>query len=144
MRSVTEFRALSRESRQRRRRSGLRGLRVTGDFLRARFVDGPAASAPLLKAKLIEVETGTQVLGEIHWGAVYYWAGLQFGGLLGLGVMSMFFAVTQQAWQPFVIGVPALAVGSMGAVAALRNAEATRASYTTGFQRDLLDAFARK
>ena len=52
-------------SRRGPRFDGLR-VRISGEQLRARYVIGAAASAPLLKAHLVSTASGTRVVGRIH------------------------------------------------------------------------------
>lgn len=128
-------------ARRRGGRSGLRGLRVRGDQLRARYVIGDAMSAPLLRARLIDTERGTRLDGEVSWGAVYYGALLHVAGLALLGLISVGFTVSQHAWQPLVLGVFAFALSGVLGVIAVRGLAAQRHAYANGFEDDLRTLF---
>jgi hypothetical protein len=80
--------------------AGLR-VRVSNERLRARYVTGPAASGPLLKARLLPIDGGTRLVGQIHWAAPLLYAGMTVGSGLLVGVMIMLYGIPQH--QPISV-----------------------------------------
>ena len=123
--------------------SGLR-VRLSGEHLRARYVSGPAASAPLLKAQLVPASTGTRVVGQVHWAApIVYWL-IYIGTGLLMGLFCLVAGIAQHAWQPEAIGIPLVLFFGWWAIDECRNVDEDRESHQMLFERALLEAFAHK
>ena len=124
------------------RLSGLR-VRLAGDQLRARYVVGEAASAPLLKAKLVPTSSGTRIVGGVHWAAAYVHDFLYTAFALVVGLGSVVYAVGSNEWVPAVIGAALVLLGGWLAYGS-RHVGDVHAGYEEWFRQALLDVFARK
>ena len=124
------------------RLSGLR-MRVSADRLRARYVADDAASAPLLKARLLVTNTGTRVVGQVHLTALIINSVMYvgFGLLVGLGLVGA--GIATHAWQAVALGTPLVLVSGWFSIDAVRNMDALE-GYRVAFERALLEAFARE
>lgn len=105
---------------------------------------GEAASAPLLKARLLPTSTGTRVEGQVHVAAPILYGAMQYvvGLLVGVGALAA--GIATHAWQAFAIGAPLLLTCGWLSIDAVRNLDDEGQGYLVAFERALLDAFARR
>lgn len=118
-------------------------MRLNGDRLRARYVAGDAASAPLLKATLVPVGAGTRIVGSIYWGAMYVsdLMYVLFAFVGGLAFVS--FLVATHDWIPALILAPVVLTGGWLALS-MRDTDDVRGGYEKWFRQSLADSFESK
>lgn len=120
---------------------GLR-VRVRGNRIRARRVQGAASDTPLLKASVNPAGPHTRLVGKMHWAASHVDTFLQLiaPALFGFGIAI--WGIVDSAWQPIAIGGTLALVLGWLSVSVLRSWCQTREVEISLMRKALVDAIA--
>jgi len=124
------------------RLKGLR-VRVRGEKIRARYVEGDASAASLLVARPVQRGGSTYLVGEMHWAAMFVTVFIKgiAPALFGIGLVV--WGLVDQTWQVVAIGAFLAATLGWMSIDMLKTPREDQAGEEALIRQALRDALSR-